>query len=116
VAFACPTQDILSRFTELRVQGGRGPGCEDDDAARQGGERHVGMDAWILQHLGRSGDPFRFLPRLPGADGHPTLGTGQEEKVGPDDEEQEHIDGAGEIVHRHGEKRSRRWDAFVIIC
>jgi len=34
--------------------------------------------------------------------------TGQEEKSGPDDQQQEDVDGAGEIEHRDTEKRSGR--------
>ena len=82
------------------------------------------MDTWILrvQHhlvLGLSGDSFHFQLRPPAADAYhsnPTLGTGQEEKVRPDDEEQDDVDGAGETVHSHNEKSCRRRDAFVVVC
>jgi hypothetical protein len=41
-------------------------------------------------------------------------GTGEQEKSRPDDQEQEHVDSAGQIEHRDSEKRSRRRDLFVI--
>jgi hypothetical protein len=110
-----PNISHLNRFTGFRIKRGRWPGFEDQDAGFEGAG-HPGMDARIPQRLGRSRQGFCSFRFWPSADAYPKPWTSQEEKVRPDDDEQEDIDGAGETVNRHNGEHSRRRDVFVIEC
>jgi hypothetical protein len=75
----------------------------------------LGTVARALQRFGRFvNDFFCFDPNVHWHV-HPTLRASQEEKLWPDNQEQENIDGTLEIPHRDGKKHNRSRNCFVIV-